>query len=269
MDKSVQANDFFVNFIQNHFELHQQRNSRFSMRAFATKLHVSPSTLSEILRQKRKITKTTATSIIQHLDPLNKEALYHLNYLDEHYTPYKMDSIDTQRIQRDEALLFEKWYHLAIVTFFDSHRYDGTPESIANYFGISKEDAMDATSRLLRLGVITEEKGRYVNSAQFYITDRSKLDDSIHVSKRHALKNALQALDSKSLQNKSSFSMMFTVFDHKLVPEAIEYLDKIKAGFVKKFRGKGDKSAIYQFSIQFFPCENLGSSENLRKDSEL
>ncbi|AHI05649.1 hypothetical protein BDW_05715 [Bdellovibrio bacteriovorus W] len=264
MDKSVLANDFFVELIQNQFESYQQRNNRYSLRAFATKLQVSPSTLSEILRKKRKISKTTAANIIQILDPENSEALYHLNHLDEHYSPYKTDTIETLRIEGDEALLFEKWYHLAIVTFFDSHRYDGTPDSIANYFGISKEDAIDATSRLLRLGIINEKNGRYVNSAQFYITDRSKINDSIHVSKRHALKNALQALETAPLQDKSSFSMMFSVFDHKLVPEAIEYLDKMKRGFVKKFKGKGDKSAIYQLSMQFFPCEMIGTSEEHR-----
>lgn len=262
MDKSVLANDFFVELIQNQFESYQQRNSRYSLRAFATKLQVSPSTLSEILRKKRKISKTTAASIVQILDPANQDALYHLEHLDEHYTPYKTDSIKTLRIEGDEALLFEKWYHLAIVTFFDSKKYDGSAQSIANYFGISLKEATEATDRLLRLGVIKEENGRYVNSAQFYITDRSKLNDSIHISKKYALKNALHALEAKPLQDKSSFSMMFSVFDQKLVPEAIEYLDKMKKGFVKKFKGKGDKSAIYQLSIQFFPCENIGSTND-------
>lgn len=231
------------------------------MRTFAKKINVSPSTLSEILRNKRRLSKTTASTILSIVAPNDTEALNNLQFLEEHYAPYKNSEVSVHHIATDEAALFEKWYHLAIVTFFDSTRYDNTPESIANYFGITVKEAQEATHRLLRLGVIKEENGRYVNSAQFYITNRSMIADSIHLSKEAAIENAKRGLNNKEIQDTSSFSMMFSCFDSKLVPDAIDYLDKMKAGFVKKFKGKGDKSAVYQLSIQLFPCEKIHSSE--------
>ncbi|MNJ92535.1 hypothetical protein D3C87_102080 [compost metagenome] len=265
-----QAHFYILDLIQKHLLERRQKNPRYSLRALAKKLDVSPATLSEALRNKRVMTKSTVTKIVGLIAANDPNASACLSYFNDHYPSYKdgENKIPQQRIPEDELLLFKNWYHLAMVTFFDTRHYDGSLESIAGYFGISILEAKDAVDRLLRLGVVEHRDGRLQNTAQFYITDRTRLSESIHLSKNQALKNAIHALNGRTAKDHSDFSMMFSVFDESLLPEAIEYFDKMKKGFVKKFRGKGNKTAVYQLSIQFFPCEKLGPAPELIEDKK-
>lgn len=263
------AHLYILELLQQHLTEKRAKNPRYSLRALANKLRVSPATLSEALRNKRIMTKSTVSKIIALIAPDDQKAAECLEFFYDHYSPTKetRDKMPQQKISEDELQLFRNWYHMAMVTFFDTRHYDGSLESISNYFGISREQAQEAVDRLVRLGVVVEKDGRLENTAQFYVTDRTRLVDSIHFSKNQALRNAIHALNGKAAKAHSDFSMMFSVFDPSLVPAAIEYIDKMKKGFVKRFRGQGQKNAVYQLSIQLFPCENLGAQPGVVADA--
>ncbi|WP_347357384.1 TIGR02147 family protein [Bdellovibrio sp.] len=251
-----EANQHVLSLIKSHLANVQTRNPQFSLRSFAKKVGVSASTLSQALHGKRVMNKSTVKKVLTEIAPTDTKAWECLEAFKDFYPSSKTmpQEILSKRIPEDELMFFKKWYHLAMVTFFDSSHYDGSVQSISQYFGISFAEAQEAVDRLKRLGIVEEHKERLRNTAQFYFTDRSRLAESIHASKTQALKNAVQALESQTAKESSDFSMMFTVFDPSLVPEAIEYIDKMKKGFAKKFKGKGDKSAVYQLSIQLLPC---------------
>nr|BFD61028.1 hypothetical protein CKG001_31350 [Bdellovibrio sp. CKG001]BFD64443.1 hypothetical protein BdHM001_31240 [Bdellovibrio sp. HM001]BFD68643.1 hypothetical protein HAGR004_36650 [Bdellovibrio sp. HAGR004] len=251
-----EANQYVLSLIKSHLGNIQTRNPQFSLRSFAKKVGVSASTLSQALHGKRVMNKSTVKKVLTEIASADSKAWECLEAFKDFYPATKAppQEILAKRIPEDELMFFKKWYHLAMVTFFDSSHYDGSVKSISDYFGISFAEAQEAVERLKRLGIVEEHKDRLRNTAQFYFTDRSRLADSIHTSKTEALKNAVQVLENQTAKETSDFSMMFTVFDPRLVPEAIEYLDKMKKGFVKKFKGKGDKSAVYQLSIQLMPC---------------
>ncbi|UXR64113.1 TIGR02147 family protein [Bdellovibrio bacteriovorus] len=252
----LEANQYVLSLIKSHLADIQTRNPQFSLRSFAKKVGVSASTLSQALHGKRVMNKSTVKKVLTEIAPQDAKAWDCLEAFKDFYPATKTlpQEILSQRIPEDELMFFKKWYHLAMVTFFDSAHYDGSVQSIADYFGISFTEAQEAVDRLKRLGIVQEHQERLRNTAQFYFTDRSRLAESIHTSKTEALKNAVQVLESNKAKDTSDFSMMFTVFDPSLVPEAIEYIDKMKKGFAKRFKGKGDKSAVYQLSIQLMPC---------------
>lgn len=53
--------------IRSEFQILQSKNPAFSMRAFAKKLHVSPSALCEIMGGKRNISKKMALRILDRM----------------------------------------------------------------------------------------------------------------------------------------------------------------------------------------------------------
>lgn len=53
--------------IRSEFEILQRKNPAYSMRAFAKKLQLSPSALSEIISGKRKISKKMALRILDRM----------------------------------------------------------------------------------------------------------------------------------------------------------------------------------------------------------
>lgn len=251
-----QAQLYVNDLIKNHLTQLKERNSALSLRSFAKRIGVSPATLSQALNDKRLMTRSTVKKVLVEVAPGDTKAWGCLEFFQDFYVTERrsIEEVIAQRIPGDELAFFKKWYHLAMVTFFDSVHYDGSIHSIAQYFQISFQEAQEAVERLKRLGIVEQKNDRLVNTSMFYFTDRSKLADSIHSSKTEALKNAVKSLESKTSADISDFSMMFTVFDPALLPEAIAYIDKMKKGFVQKFKGKGDKSAVYQLSIQFMPC---------------
>ncbi len=254
--EAKEAQLYVVELIRNHITQLKVKNSSLSLRSFAKRIEVSPATLSQALNGKRLMTKATVRKVLEEIAPNDELVWKYLESFKDYYVSEKksLEEVMSQRIPEDELAFFKKWYHLAMVTFFDSVHYDGSIVSIANYFQISVSEAQEAVDRLKRLGIVEQKEDRLKNTSLFYFTDRSRLAESIHTSKTEALKNAVKALETKTAPEISDFSMMFTVFDPSLLPDAIAYIDKMKKGFVKNFNGKGNKSAVYQMSIQFMPC---------------
>lgn len=264
-----EANLYILDTIKRHID--ERRSSGYSLRALAKRLEISPATLSQALQHKRTMTRSTVKKIVDLIAPGDAKAASALDHFQDYYSASKQTtSLDflSKRIPEDELMFFKKWHHLAMVTFFDTHHYDGTVQSIANYFNLELAEAQESVDRLLRMGIVMEDKGRLRNTAMFYFTDRSKLAETIHSSKLEALKQAAHTLENKKVQSMSDFSMMFSVFDPELLPEAIEYIDKMKKGFVRKFKDRGNKNAVYQLSIQLMPCGNTEQEPVLSINSQ-
>ena len=95
------------------------KNPSFSLRAFAKKLKINPSALSEILNGKRVISESLARRLVDNLalDPKEKQSV--LSLFDQ--TANSGETIDDNYLELsvDHFKTISEWYHFAILSLME------------------------------------------------------------------------------------------------------------------------------------------------------
>lgn len=130
----------------------QTRNPHYSMRAYAQKVGIAQSAISEILSGKRPITKKTAERILQGLEKDPNEILRLLD-TSEQGSSEKYRSVDM-----DVYHAIADWHYYAILSLAETKDFEGSPKWIAQRLGISERSATEAVDRLLRLDMLERDK---------------------------------------------------------------------------------------------------------------
>jgi transcriptional regulator with XRE-family HTH domain len=133
----------------------RRRNPRYSLRAFAQRLEIDHSTLSQIMRGKRRMTAAHAARIGPHLG-LSPDAMKTL--LDAGARPPRQQRPARRSVDRDTLAFLAEWPHGAILelTHVDGFRADS--RWIAGVLGIPVADVNVVLQRLIRLRLL-EMKG--------------------------------------------------------------------------------------------------------------
>ena len=131
----------YIHILKEVFTQRQKANAYYSLRAYARDLKVHPSTLSLILKEKRKLplknlkTVTAALNLSPSKENLFKESFYR--------TKARLDDIKINEEFKDRYLLDEayhdiiaEWEHYAILSLIETKDFKSQPEFIAKKFGI-------------------------------------------------------------------------------------------------------------------------------------
>lgn len=145
----------FVSLLQERFDAARRRNARFSLRSYARKLGLDHSTLSQILRGKRRLTCRIAESVGKRLG-LSAEAmqLYIEIVRNRPFSKRAPGSVKSLQFNLDTFQLLSVWYHRALLEL--THIQEFRPDSrwIAKALGISAADVNIALQRVLRLKLL-------------------------------------------------------------------------------------------------------------------
>jgi transcriptional regulator with XRE-family HTH domain len=128
-------------------------NPRYSLRAFAKMLHVNHSTLSQILRGKRPLTRQT----IERLGPrlkLSPEAV--MRFVARLRRPSHPDGAirEATLLAHDTACAISEWHHHAILELLRLPEFQTDSRWIARVLDLRVDEVNMALQRLLRLGML-------------------------------------------------------------------------------------------------------------------
>ena len=134
------------------------RNPRFSLRSFAKQLGVDHSTLSQILRSKRRLSPRNLETVGRRLG-LSQEVLqlYSQNGRRKSDSGKMAENVRTFHFDLDTFQFLSIWYHYAILELTHVEGFKADSRWIANTLGISVEDVNIALQRLMRLGLLEME----------------------------------------------------------------------------------------------------------------
>lgn len=234
------------------FNRARAKNPAYSLRAFAKKLGIQPSALSEILNGKRVVSKKMGTKILLGLG-LNDtiDSIFQQNSKD--YTK--------QELSLDYFKAISEWYYFAILSLAEISSFQACPQWIANRLNITTTEASKALEVLKELGMLVEEKpGEYVVRQVHYTTPT---DIQSSVLKYHTI----QTLDlaRESVLNDPVDIRDFSTITMAIDTSKIEEAKKMIKSFRRKISNKlesGPASEVYKLSIQLFPLSKGGSKEN-------
>lgn len=237
------------------------RNPSYSLRAMARQIGCAPSTLSEIMSGKKRLSPTKALSTALKLGLQSSEAEYFQLLVQadgardpalRRYVTERMEELrprDGRQLTLDNFRLISDWYHLPAL---ELSRQGVTAAVVAQRLGITSIEAATALERLERLELVTKEAaGRYRRVPGNVQTSSQIPSEALRSYHRQMLTRATESLETQTPQEKVVGSETFA-FDPALLEEARritdQYLNEIGA-LSKKSK---NPSEVYHVGAQFF-----------------
>jgi uncharacterized protein (TIGR02147 family) len=262
MEEPDHAMDYCQNrsrrWLNEEFSRRRQKNSKYSIRAYARCAGLNSGAMSQILAGRRPLTLKQAEKIAAAFDLEGKckqeflgSATAEQNRLGASSAPYRVLKADIFKFIAD-------WYHYATLSLLDTDDPPRTSQAIAKRLGIEVKTARDAIDRLLRLGLIHRIDGRWVVDTEALRTTEDIPSQAIRESHRQILKKIDVALDDVDVSRRDSSYVSFCC-DPKDLPKAKKLIRRFRRHFTNALE-VGSKKEVYAISIHLIPLTQEGEN---------
>lgn len=228
--------------LQERYQQAQLQNESFSQRAFARKLALSSSALSEIMRGKRKTSAKLRERILSRLD-LDESSLI---------GPSKAVPSKLLQLSHDQYSVISDWYYFALLSLMETESYKPNVSWISKRLKISPNEVKLVFQRLKRLGMI---EGKSIQTYRATGKSFSSTDGAFSIPLRRAHKKNLE-LAAESIHNVPlelrDLCAMTLCLDPKDLPEAVRRIRAFRAELTQ-FLESRSKQEVYKLCIQLFP----------------
>ena len=231
------------------FEERRERNSQYSLRAFARDVDISPTTLCKVLRYERNLSKRNLAKLTNFLElsPLEVEKLSF-----ERLHSYRNSrSVDEKLLEEDTFHLISDWYYFAILSLSKTEKCRSDVPWIAERLGISRIQAMGAVRRLERLALIRREKGRLIRTSASIRTSNDVPSSALRKLHKQQMQLGIESLHRIPVQLRDITSVTMAI-DPTRIPLAKRKISEFR-GLLSDFLEEGQKKEVYLLTVQLIP----------------
>ena len=235
-------------FLKNVIEDKKKRNPRFSQRAFAYQLGFSPSTLNEIIKGKRPLTKKSIEKLKQGLAEDKDLHLYIQSYESDRFPLFHKD---TQQV----TAVTTKWYYHGVLELSHTSDFQGDAVWIAGRLGISVHEAQECLEQLLlHGGLVKDEKGKIIPSKESRVIVVNK-DNAAAIAEK--VKSELDKV-AQAVRDLPTAERFFGSLVVAVAPEDFEYLRSKMLDVVRDYhkflnRDGVEKTDVFQLNFSCIP----------------
>lgn len=231
------------------------KNPSYSLRAFARRLGLVPSAMSELINGKRGISRKRAEALLDRLmlDPVAKENL--LCTIPFSIRRSRDPSLKTKpqtQLSVDHYHTIAEWYHFAILSLAETEGFRCKPEWIAKRLGISEAVAAQAIDRMLRLEMLEKISDKeWRTTGLSYNTSDHIANLSLRKAHHENLELAAESLNRDPVEQRDFVSTTMAI-DPTLIPEAKRRIRQFHQE-LSAFLESGKKTEVYKVSLQMIP----------------
>lgn len=268
--------------IRSHFANLQRKNPAFSLRAFALKLDISPSALSEIMAGKRKVSKKMAVKLLDrmYLDPKEAEAIKLLfdgkgNGHDQEADSEKgllqkyKKNINYLKLSSDQFNMISEWQHFALLSLMETVDFVSDIPWMAKRLALSVTDVQKTLTRLTDLNLVSRKYNRYAPTNEPLITSDDVANQAVRKAHYEDLKLAEKVLDHCPVELRD-FTAVTVAVDKSKIPEAKKMIREFQDS-LSQFLEDGKKDEVYKLTFYMYPLstsETPSRAEGTQKDSK-
>ncbi|HLE01705.1 MAG TPA: TIGR02147 family protein [Bdellovibrionota bacterium] len=245
--------------LKNEFQARITKNTRYSLRAFARDLSMTPQMISAVLNGKRDISLDSGADIVDRLgfdpnraqdfldaivlegcktDRAKKMVLQRIE--DRNQTQEGFRSLSTEMFKT-----ISNWYHLALLELISCEGSKSDLRWIASRLGVSVHEIKEAVARLIKLELLEEVDGR-LKRTEFHVSALSDIPAAaLREHARQLLEKALVSLDQQGQHERDVTSMTMSI-DPALLPEAKKMILQFRRRLCR-FLESGKRSEVYAF----------------------
>ncbi len=234
-------------------------NPRYSQRAFARQMGLSPGELSEILRGKRGLGLKSALRVSQALglSPSETRHLITLSQLEKsgrYGAPVPMDEVadlpTRQKLTVEMFHVVSDWICFAILSLADTRGFSLDGSWIAKRLAVSQAEAQVALDRLERVGLVERTEGVLRVTPDYVISPSGIPSEAVRNYHRQILKKAAEALDLQSMAERDFTGTGFAI-DLARLPDLKKDITRFQEEIVTRYSSRtGDE--VYQLEVALF-----------------
>lgn len=237
-------------FLNELLDSRRKRNSRYSLRALARDLGLSPGRLSEFMSGKEVPGKRLCNRMIETLK-MSEDERAKFDHLILRNREYAVEFGRAHVLREDEFSLVADWEHFALLMLMGTEGFKSDVAWIAERLQISELKAQNSLNRLERLSLIKTQNGRIKRLKNKVSTTHDIPSMVLRESHRQLIEHALT-----SLQNDQTSVRDITSITVPADPEKLELAKKHIRNFRRKMARllEGDNaSEVYNLNIQLVP----------------
>jgi uncharacterized protein (TIGR02147 family) len=250
--------------IKEEFSQRRRRNPRYSLRAFARDLKLSPSMLCDVINGNHGLSRAGAAKVALAMNLSPQETDYFCDLVEslDARSAMKREMARIRllrynnrgRLSRTDTLnVVSDWYHSAILQLFDLEGFSSDPEWIARNLGISKTEVEVALERLQRLGFVSKRTdGSLERHRQSVTVPEQEIPASaLRAFNDQILEKAKEALFTQGSDDQEVAARAFCI-DRSSLPLAKKMLRDFQESFGVCLSNTKSKDSLYLLSMQFF-----------------
>ncbi len=252
-----------IDSLRTELERRKAKNARYSLRAFARDLEISPSHLVLILDQKRKLSAVSAIRMMDHLhlSPSHSEKIMTEIFPGDASDKVRLRSVGAKSklpLESEKALeCLTEWWHFAIFSLSGIERYVGTPEWIAAQLGLSLEQVNQALRDLQSFGAMALSGDKWVRVRDsFYIRMDERDDERQKRQTLGFLDRYRSEVENHHMESFADKRIIINLTISGSMNDARKLEDRLR-GFLEEVQAELKSEApmkdVYQLSFGLFP----------------
>lgn len=236
------------------------QTKKYTLRNFAIDLDLSPSTLSEFVNSKKRLSQKTALKVAEALRLNRLDTEIFLTSLmatkpgikkitAEKRLKQLMQKKQTFKLQEKELQFADSWHHFAILELLALKI--NSYETIATSLELPIDDVKRALELLTNLGWVKKINAEYI--CTFDSSDTTDDVPSATIKKYHqSVLNKSQDVLHKLPVNEREFQSVTLTFNKDEMLEAKEMIRAFVDQFCDRFGNTANKKNVCQLAVQFY-----------------
>lgn len=246
--------------LQKTFAERTRKNPQYSLRSFARSLDIDSSTLSALLRQKRKLTVRTAKHLIEKLGIDDPEEVRNL-LLGCFSDASTAQAAPCHELDLAMTEMMSTWEHFAILAVLDLTNFKATSKNISARLNLPFGLVVDCVQRLKILGIVNEDSnGSLVKSEKNLATPSNIPSQKIRQGHRQFIEKSIFALESAPVDCRDISGTTLAI-NPKNLKEAKQRIQKFRRE-IAEFLEVGNRESVYRLNIQLFPLDLVESTRS-------
>ncbi len=232
----------------------QGRNPAYSLRSYARDLGMSPTTLSRLFNGKRRLSVRNVKRVAVRLGFAPQETQAAVAEVQNGRPNGLADGAYTT-LSDDIFKSLSDWYYFAILSLADSGRAKACPAWISQRLNLTEFQAADALERLLRLELVTAQKGKLRATGKSFRVPSDIPSAAARRLQHDHLKLAQTSLEKDAIGERDMTSMTMLA-NAKQLPEAKRMIKTFRRRLARHLENRGTGNRVYVLSVQLFPVSD-------------
>ena len=253
--------------LNQEFVRRKDRNTSYSLRAFARDLELSPSRLSEVMKGKQGLSEANAEAVARKVTRRPEERAFikdlvlansarngKVRELARQRLSDARDAAALREMQEDQFKLIADWFHGAILELTQLVDFQSSPAWIAARLGISQAAAEGALARLQKMGLLEVRGGQCLAKPEAHLTFGEVPSSANRKFHRQILAMHAESLFADDMKDRELISTILALPRARL-PEFKRLLKDFIVNFYQ-ITGDEPKDDLYSLSVQLCPVRN-------------
>lgn len=253
--------------------MRQRRNDRYSLRAFARSLDLSPAMLTGVLSKRKGLSLQSASNIAEKLKLNDIDASYFCDLVVATHSRSVVErKLSMQRVSimrrlavenarqrdgnfevlvEDEIEFIKQWYHVVILEYINLRKQLTDIAQLAADLDIGIHVARESIERLRKLGLIEKKDDAYRSTGKKITTSADIPSEIIRGLHQQFLDLAKNALHQQPVE-KRDYSVAVAVTSKEKISAAKAKIQDFRRELLAFLEDTDNADALYGVNIQMF-----------------